>query len=244
LVVDDTPSPAKIDAVFPNNWFSTHQGGVLMVYPMFSENRRLEVREDIVDNLAETYGYDEVIDWTPAIYQNAFLEGTGSLILDRVNKIAYACFSPRTHPELLEKWGELSGYKTIGFHAANEEGIAIYHTNVMMAMGENLVVIAMGSIPDPEEKETLLASFQATNKEIIDLSFDQVNQFAGNMLQVENETGEKFLVMSEAAYNALTKNQLDQINKYCTPLVAAIPTIEQYGGGSVRCMLAEIFIPN
>ena len=243
LVVNDTEYPPKSDAVFPNNWFSTHQEGVLVVYPMFSENRRLEVREDIIDDLAENYGYNEVIDWTPALLKNIYLEGTGSLILDRVNKIAYACYSERTNEELLKNWGRRMGYKTIGFHSVDKNGMNIYHTNVMMAMGDHFVVISMESIQDPNERELLLSTFQKTGKTLIDLSLDQIDEFAGNMLQVENADEKSFLIMSKAAFDSLNPDQIELIKEFTEPLVAPIPTIEKYGGGSVRCMLAEVFLP-
>ncbi len=241
VVIDDSSEPVKPDAVFPNNWFSTHQEGIIAIYPMQARARQKEVRLDVIEILKERFNYIETLDLTSRIKEKQYLEGTGSLVLDRVNKVAYACYSQRTDKQLLEEWGEKLGYETIGFHAVDATGQPIYHTNVMMAMGDHFVVICMDSIKDETEQALLRHAFSQSGKAIIDISLNQMNQFAGNMLQVENSTGQTFLIMSQAAYDSLKQEQIDKIELFTTPLIVPIPTIEQYGGGSVRCMIAEIF---
>ncbi len=241
-VIEDTDLPIKPDAVFPNNWISFHEDGMVMTYPMYSKLRRNERRSDIIEQIAENFIIEK--DYTFEHYEeeDIYLEGTGSLILDRQNKIAYANLSQRTDLQLLEKWCVLKGYEKIHFLAKDRSDNHIYHTNVMMALGRTFVVICLDCIPDSKEKENLIRSLAKTNKDIIEISLDQVEHFAGNMLHVKNNKGLPFLVISETAWHSLNQNQKDKINKHTDVVIGSIPTIEKYGGGSVRCMMAEIFL--
>lgn len=239
MVIDDTLEPATPDSIFPNNWVSFHDNGEVILYPMFSENRRAERRREILDRIHEDFMITRTIDLTANEANNLFLEGTGSLVLDRVNRIAYACLSPRTDKKVLATFCSKAGYKSIVFNAVDREGFPIYHTNVMMCVGDKFAVVCFDSIPDLTEKEELRQSFIHTNKEIIEISFDQMNHFAGNMLQV----GEGLLVMSEQAYLSLNDKQISALEKYCRLIYAPLYTIEKNGGGSARCMLAEIHLP-
>ena len=242
IVVEDTSEPLTPDAVFPNNWVTFHQDGLIITYPMYASKRRLERREDVLNDLSKSYAISNHVRMEGYETENRFLEGTGSMILDRPNRLVYACLSPRTDPELLEEFGQITGYTPVVFHAVDGQGQDIYHTNVMMAMGETFVVIVMDSIRDPQEKADLLALFKVTDKEVIDLSLDQMQSFAGNMLQVRNTSGETFLVMSTQAYEALRPQQIAKIEKHTQILHSPIKTIETYGGGSARCMMAEVFL--
>ncbi|MBK8700294.1 MAG: amidinotransferase [Saprospiraceae bacterium] len=243
VVIEDTDEPVKPDAVFPNNWVSFHEDGMVLTYPMYSSNRRVERRPDIINALAARFKVKK--DYTLEHYEeeNIFLEGTGSLILDRINKIAYANLSPRTDLRLFDKWCVLTGYQKVHFLARDRNGNDIYHTNVMMALGDQFCVICLECITESPEKDRLLDILTATGKEVIDISLAQVESFAGNMLQVENLSGKKYLVMSATAYKSLTEVQIHKIKNYTDILTAEIPVIEKYGGGSVRCMMAEIFLP-
>lgn len=243
IVIEDTKSPVKPDAVFPNNWVTFHDDGTVITYPMLSKARRLERREDVIDSLGEKYRIDRRIAFEPMEKAAIILEGTGSLILDRVHKLAYACFSPRTSPILLESFCKSMNYEAVGFTSVDGNGQQIYHTNVMMALGETFVVICMDSVPDKFENNLLREKFEETNKEIIEISYEQMMQFAGNMLQVRSETGEPILVMSEAAYQSLNEEQIKRLESHTKILHQPIPTIETLGGGSVRCMMAEVFLP-
>jgi hypothetical protein len=184
-----------------------------------------------------------VVDLTYFEEQGKFLESTGSLVLDRVHKIAYACLSPRTDREVLGAFCQIMGYEAVAFAAADQKGIAVYHTNVLLSVGKDLVVICAGAISDPQEREGVLAKLAASGKEVIEISFDQMNSFAGNMLPVHNQDGDRLLVMSEQAYRSLTQEQISRLEARTTILSANIALIEQYGGGSVRCMMAEVFHP-
>jgi len=241
LVIEDTDAPVRPDAIFPNNWFTTHEDGVVITYPMKSQNRRMERREDIIDGLKEQYNLGKRYGFEYLEDKEQYLEGTGSMILDRVNKVVYAGLSLRTDIRVLEKFCVLLGYKKIIFHPFDEQGKSIYHTNVMMTMGDRYVILCTESITNDEERTELLAQLKADNKDIIDISYDQMNAFAGNMLQLRTKLGEFVLVMSHSAYNSLTADQIDRISAYNKIIQIPIPTIEKYGGGSVRCMIAEIF---
>ncbi len=243
IVVEDNKEPHTPDAVFPNNWVTFHQRGMVATYPMFSYKRRQERREDIINEVSERFGFRDRIHFEHLEAQNRFLEGTGSLLLDRLNKLAYACLSERTHREALKEFCKWLNYKEISFTAVDANGAKIYHTNVMMALGEHLAVICLESIPDENERKTVINSLRETGREIIDITFDQMHAFAGNMLQVSGKDGQSFMVMSQAARDSLTPEQVAQIEKHTTILSSPIPTIETYGGGSVRCMMAEIFPP-
>ncbi len=243
IVAQDSDQPVKSDAVFPNNWVSFHENGTVILYPMFAKNRRLERSEAVLNRVFETHQSTKRIDLSVFEARNIYLEGTGSLILDRPNNIAYACVSPRTEPEAMDLFCKSLDCKEVLFEAVDEQGQLIYHTNVMMGLGVDFVVICMESIKNEAERALLESTFERTGKTIIDLSFAQINAFAGNMLQVKNEAGKRFLVMSEQAFLSLTAAQVKQIEQFTNILHAPIYTIEKYGGGSARCMMAEVFLP-
>lgn len=242
-VVDDTPEPHTPDSIFPNNWVSFHDDGTVYLYPMQAENRRLERREDIITNLEDKFKIGHVIDLSRFEADHRFLEGTGSMVLDREHKIAYACLSPRTDKEVLELFCGQTGYQAVSFDAADERGKAIYHTNVLMCIGSGFAVICVDSIPNPHERIVVLESLKSTQKEVIEISFAQMNQFAGNMLEVKSEAGETLIVMSKNAFNALSSEQKTVLEKYGKLVYADINTIETNGGGSARCMMAEVHLP-
>ena len=242
IVFEDTIDPPKPDAVFPNNWISFHQEGMVMKYPMYANARRVERRKDIVDELRKTYQINKEYTFEHYEEEEMYLEGTGSLILDRVNKLVYANLSPRTDLRLLDKWCILMGYEKRKFFAKDRNGDDIYHTNVIMALGETFCVICSDCITEGQDKAMLFKSLYSTDKEIINITLDQVESFAGNMLQVKNIEGKRYLVMSQNAFNCLTQEQKEIINKHTFIITADIPTIEKYGGGSVRCMMAELFL--
>lgn len=248
IVLQDTLDPHTPDSIFPNNWISFHENKMIALYPMFAKNRRVERREDDVLALLEEKGFEaeEIMDYSSAEEDNVFLEGTGSIILDRVNKIAYACVSPRTDEELFYEFCEDFEYEPVLFeanHTVDNERKQIYHTNVMMCVGDEYAVIALSTIDDKTEKEFVINKLTSSGKEIIDITEEQMHQFAGNMLQVGGIGNSKYLVMSENAYNSLTKEQIDQIEKFNPIIKVDINTIETLGGGSARCMMAEVFLP-
>ena len=242
IVVEDTAAPIKTDAVFPNNWITFHQNGTIITYPMLSPNRRLERREDVIEMLRAQFDINQHFDFSGSEASGVYLEGTGSLILDRPNKIAYACLSERTNMDLLNQFGKTLGYELVVFNAVDESGLPIYHTNVMMALGETFVVICLDSVRDLQEQETLKTCFSKTNKALITISFDQVLRFAGNMLEVKGKDS-NYLVMSQQAFESLETNQIKTIESHTKILYSDIKVIETYGGGSARCMMAEVFLP-
>lgn len=242
LVVEDTMDPIKPDAIFPNNWLSTHKNGIVIQYPMFAPNRRVERREDIVKSLEENLGFKKNYDFNHYEEDGQFLEGTGSMVLDRINKVVYACLSPRTNVQILSKFAVLMNYFSVHFKAVDKNGKEIYHTNVMMALGEELVILCTNAIVK-EERAIVLKKIKDTGKVVVDISIDQMNQFAGNMLELKGSNGVRYMVMSESAYNCLKEDQIKKIKKYNEILAIPIPTIEKFGGGGVRCMMAEIFKP-
>jgi len=242
-VVDDNPQPYTPDSIFPNNWVSFHADGNIFLYPMQAENRRLERREDIINLLEDNFKVHHIVDLSRYEEQNKFLEGTGSMVLDRENKIAYACLSPRTDKDVLYVFCEQSGYSAICFDAVDENGKAIYHTNVLMCVGSKFAVICLDSIANPHERIVVSEALRSTQKEIIDISFEQMNHFAGNMLEVKSKNGDTLVVMSESAYNALNNDQISTLKKYGKLVYADIQTIENNGGGSARCMMAEVHLP-
>lgn len=243
VVIEDSATPVKPDAIFPNNWISFHEDGRIITYPMYAENRRIERREDIVEKMEELKGFNRRYSLEQYEAENVFLEGTGSMILDRENKIVYACLSQRTDIKLLDKFSVLVGYKMVAFTSVDRQGDPIYHTNVMMALGEDFCVLVCDSIKDPEELSKVKESLKSTGKEIIDITYEQMESFAGNMLQVRGTDGQSHLVMSQTAYDSLDKSQIEKIESFTHPLPIDINTIEYYGGGSVRCMMAEVFVP-
>lgn len=243
IVVDDTYEPHTPDSIFPNNWVSFHQDGNVFLYPMMAENRRLERREDIIMQLEDEFQIKHIIDLSRFEHDHKFLEGTGSMVLDRENKIAYACISPRTDKEVLALFCEQTGYKEVSFYAFDQNHQAIYHTNVLMCIGSKFAVICLDSITDDNERNAVLTILKLTHKEIVNISFAQMNQFAGNMLELKNKSGESLLVMSQNAYQSLNADQKTALEKHCKLLYANINTIENNGGGSARCMIAEVHLP-
>jgi hypothetical protein len=240
-VIEDTATPEKPDAVFPNNWFSTHHDGRVALYPMYSAARRLERRHDVINELRKHYRISEVIDYSDCEEQGHCLEGTGSLVLDHVNKLAYASLSQRTHPEVLEHFCADFGYEAVKFHSVTADGRPIYHTNVMMCVGSEFALIGLTTIVDEAERTGVQNLLESTGKEVIELSAKQINEFAGNALELHNKS-EKLLVLSTRAAKALTTAQREAIERYARVLPLHLPTIE-LAGGSARCMLATIHLP-
>lgn len=246
VVVDDTIDTDTPDSVFPNNWVSFHENGDIALYPMFAENRRSERREDIFD-LLEDKGFtiENIVDYTSAEEDDIFLEGTGSIVLDRVNRKAYCALSPRADEELFIEYCEDFEYTPVIFEAyqtVNGERKHIYHTNVMMCIGETFAVICADCIDDKKERKMVLENLKEDGKEVILLTEAQLNNFAGNMLQVKGGNDKSYLVMSESAKQILTKDQITKIEKHTEILSANLDTIEACGGGSARCMMAEVFL--
>ena len=247
IVVSDTNEFDTPDALFPNNWISFHKEGTVALYPMFAENRRLERREDVLVQLEEKgFLIDNVVDYTSAEEEGFFLEGTGSMVLDRENNKAYCALSPRADEELFIEFCEDFEYTPVIFNAnqtINNKRERIYHTNVMMCVAETFVVICLSSVDDKTERKNLLKHFKEDGKKVIDITEEQVNNFAGNMLQVRGKEDERFLIMSDAALNSLTQSQKAQITNHCRIISSSLETIEICGGGSARCMMAEVFLP-
>ena len=247
VVVSDSNEFDTPDSIFPNNWISFHEEGNVALYPMFAENRRLERREDVLIEL-EKNGFliENIIDYTSAEEEQVFLEGTGSMILDRENKKAYCALSPRADEELFIEFCEEFEYTPVVFtsyQSVKNSRKAIYHTNVMMCVAETFAVICLSSIDDKSERKNVLKHLKEDKKQVIDITEEQVNNFAGNMLQVRGANNELFLVMSQTAHDCLTEVQKSQINKHCKIISSPLTTIETCGGGSARCMMAEVFLP-
>lgn len=243
IVAEDSHGPAKPDAVFPNNWVTFHESGTVITYPMMAETRRTERREEILNQVSKDFEIKKRLHLEHFEDENRFLEGTGSMILDRVHKVIYACISPRTDNMLLKEIAALEAYRPIVFHAVDGNDQEIYHTNVMMALGETFVVICMDTIKDKQERKEILDCFAETGKEVIEISIKQMLSFAGNMLQLRNDKGQTILVMSEQAFLSLNTSQINSIERHTNILYSPINTIETYGGGSARCMIAEVFLP-
>lgn len=248
FTIKDTNEPHTPDSIFPNNWISMHENAQVALFPMFAENRRAERRDEILDFLEENgFLIDAVTDFSAAEQENLFLEGTGSMILDRKNRYAYAALSPRTDEGLFLEFCEDFEFTPISFTAnqtVDGNRMPIYHTNVMMCLADKYAVICLDCIDDKKEKKNVIETLKATGKEIIKITENQMHQFAGNMLQVEGKDNQPHLVMSETAYQSLTLEQIKTIEKYNPIIAVAIPTIEKLGGGSARCMMAEIYLPN
>ncbi|TAE43162.1 MAG: amidinotransferase [Sphingobacteriales bacterium] len=242
-VIEDTLEPHTPDSIFPNNWVSFHSDGSVFLYPMQAENRRLERRDDILDQLSKRFNITQINDLSSFENQNQYLEGTGSMVLDRENKLVYACLSSRTHPQVLEIFCTESGYTAITFNAVDGQNLPIYHTNVLMCVADKFVVICLDTIISESEKSKILRSFKTTNKEVIPISLTQMNNFAGNMLEVKNQEGKNYLILSAAAFNSLNDVQKVKLKSYAEILYADLQTIESNGGGSARCMLAEVCLP-
>jgi len=242
-VAEDTMEPYTPDSIFPNNWVSFHSDGTVLLYPMYAVNRRGERKQHVLDKVAEKFSIKKKIDLSRYEKDNVFLEGTGSMVLDRENKIAYACLSPRTDEQVLADFCSQMGFRAVLFHGVDGNGQPIYHTNVMMCVADKYIVICFDSIPDDEEKINVINAILQTGKEIIDISLDQMNHFAGNMLQVENKDGEKLLVMSTQAYESLSDGQRKKLGSFNKIVHSSLTTIEANGGGSARCMMAEVHLP-
>lgn len=242
-IFDDNEDQLRPDAIFSNNWVSFHQSGKVVLYPMMAENRRAERRHDIIEALKDEYKVEEIIDLTHFEKEGKFLEGTGSMVLDRRYKIAYACLSPRTHPDVLQAFADAMGYELVIFSASDENDKAIYHTNVLMCVGDIFAVVCLEAIKNPDERQMVRSVLEETNKYIVEISLEQVRQFAGNMLMIRNVKQEKFLVMSTRAYNSLTKKQREILNDYARIFHSDLHVIENNGGGSARCMMTEIHLP-
>lgn len=248
IVLQDTPKPHTPDSIFPNNWISFHENKSVALYPMFAKNRREERREAEVLELLSEHGFaaEEIYDYTEAEQEDIFLEGTGSIILDRTHKIAYAAISARTDAELFQEFCKDFKYKPVLFTAyqtVKDQRLPIYHTNVMMCVADEYAVICLSTLDNQAEHQKVVRQLQETDKEIIDITEEQMHHFAGNMLQVGGQGNDKYLVMSQTAYDSLTKEQIETIKKYNPIITVDISTIETQGGGSARCMMAEVFLP-
>jgi hypothetical protein len=241
-VINDTPEPHTPDSIFPNNWVSFHDEGTIFLYPMYAENRRAERKKHVLDEIDKKFTISSKVDLTGYESENIFLEGTGSMVLDRENKIAYACLSARTNMKVLEDFCKKMNYTSCTFTATDDSGDEIYHTNVMMCVADKYVVICLDSISDETERRHVIDTIKNTGKEIISISIEQMNRFAGNMLQLQNKHGEKILVMSDQAFSSLSYEQISELEKYNRIVYSDLDSIETNGGGSARCMIAEVFL--
>lgn len=242
-VVQDTPVPHTPDSIFPNNWISFHDDGSIVLYPMYAANRRAERKQHVLDIIASKFEIKKQIDFTSKEKEDHFLEGTGSMVLDREKKIAYACLSPRTNKTVFEEWCNKMQFTPCSFYSVDETGAEIYHTNVMMCVADRYVVICLDSIRDEAERNHVIETIRNSGKKIIEVTYSQMNRFAGNMLQVQNNDGTKFLVMSSQAFHSLTTEQVKELELYNPIIHSDLTTIETNGGGSARCMMAEVFLP-
>ncbi len=247
IVIDDTKEPDTPDSIFPNNWVSFHADGTVGLYPMFAENRRLERREDVLERIEnEGFRIENIMDYTSAEEENIFLEGTGSLLIDRVNKIVYCALSARAHEDLIIEFCEDFDCLPVIFTANQTVGnkrLPIYHTNVIMCLAETFSVICLDTIDDKKERKNLVHHLKNSGKEVIAISEKQMNHFAGNMLQVLGTDDVPLLIMSSQAYESLLPAQISSIEKHCEIVHSSLETIETCGGGSARCMMAEVFLP-
>jgi len=242
-VFDDTAEPYTPDSIFPNNWISTHHSGKVMIYPLEAPNRRAERRQDILDFLKKHYDFHVLLDLTHFEVGGKYLEGTGSIVLDRINRIAYACLSSRTNMEVLRAWQKVIDYELVTFEAFDKEGVPVYHTNVVMSMGDTFCVICLEAITDPDQRLMVKQKLENSGKTIMEITMNQMNAFAGNMLLVKNRKGKNFLVMSDRAYESLTREQIDTMDYFAEILHTDLGYIETVGGGSARCIIAEIHLP-
>lgn len=242
-IVKDTEEPIKPDAVFPNNWITTHSNGAIITYPMQSSIRRKERREDVVDELMNKFGFDRRYSLEQYESKKLFLEGTGSMILDRPNKMVYACISVRTDPTILDKFCALTGYDRLVFSAKDSAGLSIYHTNVMMALGTDFAIVCLESIPNADERKTLVQQISSSGRQLVEISMKQMQCYAGNVIQLLGSFERQLIVMSSQALKSLTASQKDALLECGTIVDSPLDTIEYFGGGSARCMIAEIFTP-
>lgn len=244
IVFNDNSKDYTPDSIFPNNWVSFHTSGKVVLYPMEAENRRKERRVDIIEELKKTYNVEVIYDFSHFETENQFLEGTGSLVLDRMHRKAYACISSRTSEVVLTAWKkQVKTYDVVSFHAFGRDGLPIYHTNVMMCVGTSFAVVCLESVKDYEERFALKQHLEETGKNIIEITMEQMANFAGNMLLVRKQTEGHLLVMSSSAYNSLTKAQLLELEEYAELIHFDLSMIEACGGGSARCMMAEVHLP-
>lgn len=245
LVFDDTFDPHTPDAIFPNNWVSFHDDGTVVLYSMEAENRRRERRTDIIESLSRRSGHriTDIVDLSYHERDGRFLEGTGSMVLDRINRVAFACLSSRTHLDVLAEFGQRMDFDVVAFDATDAAGMAIYHTNVMMCIGTRLAVVCAEAITVPGQREAVLGRLAATGREIITISRAQVGQFAGNMLELADPDGQALLLMSRQARACLDREQVERLAAHARIVVAPVDHIERSAGGSVRCMIAELFLP-
>jgi len=246
IVFEDTDEPAKPDAVFPNNWISSHADGRVFLYPLEAPVRRAERRMDIVDSLAAEHGFSvrEIVDLSGLKYESSYLEGTGSMVLDRINQVAYAALSSRTHPDALAEFARRADYEVTAFDACDAAGRPIYHTNVMMALGTQFAVVCSETIGDAGRRAVVLDRLAATGREMIEIDLTQMHHFAGNLIELRAADGNKIVVLSQNAHDSLTSAQREQLSQFGRLLPVNVATIESVGGGSVRCMLAEVFLPH
>ena len=242
LVIEDNKEPPKPDAIFPNNWLSTSPEGIVSIFPMYAPNRRIEKRDEIVQQLAAAFVIKDMQDWSEYEAEGRFLEGTGSMVIDHNNKMIYACVSERTSLAVLEKYAATNNYQAIAFLATDKNGMPVYHTNVLMTLGEGFCVLCEEAIEEEWELIAVRQLLESTNHNIIAITREQMHSFAGNMLSVRNSKGEKYLVLSQTAFNSLRKEQKEMLKAYSTLLTIDVPTIEEVEGGSVRCMMAEVFL--
>lgn len=243
VVLEDVAEPRKPDALFPNNWLSMHEDGKLVLYPMLAPNRRLERRPEFVQILRDKFKVNDILDFSDRERSGQIVEGTGSLIFDHVNKIAYASRSERTSEPLVIEICKALGYTSVLFDAVDEAGMPIYHTNVLMCIGEKFAILCLDAIRKEEDQELVLTSLASTGHKVIAISYAQLKAFAGNMLEVKNTKGESFVLLSQTAFNSLIPGQIDAITQFTDLLPISIPTIESHGGGSVRCMVGGIHTP-
>ena len=245
VVVDDTKEPHTPDSIFPNNWVSFHADGRVVLYPMEAANRRTERRADIIDRLVGEFGFQitEVLDLSEHENSGHYLEGTGSMVLDRTNRVAYACLSSRTQLDPLGDFAQQMDYDVVAFDAVDRNGIPIYHTNVLMNVGEALAVICDEAIERADQRDAVMARLQETGHEVVRLSYDQLDAFAGNMLELRSKEGDRVLAMSSQAWDSLNAEQRQILQANGKIVSSPIDKIESSAGGSVRCMLAEIHLP-
>jgi hypothetical protein len=241
-VFEDTAEPEKPDAVFPNNWISTHHHGEIALFPMYSALRRRERRQDIVEELRKEYRVTEVIDYSAFEEEGCCLEGTGSLVLDHVNKIVYISLSNRSNPKVIQRFADDFSYEPVTFTSIGSNGQPIYHTNVVMCIGTDFAMVGLDMIPNKAERQEVRAQLEKTGKQIVELSADQIANFAGNAIELHNKDGAKLLVLSSRAARALTEDQRERLSRYVRLVALELPTIE-LGGGSARCMIATIHLP-
>ncbi|EEG08066.1 citrulline utilization hydrolase CtlX [Pseudogulbenkiania ferrooxidans] len=243
LVIDDTVEPHTPDSIFPNNWISLHADGKVLLYPMEAPNRRLERNNKVLEKIKHVFAVEEVIDLSGFERVGQYHEGTGTMIFDHDQKMTYVCFSSRSSENVMKAVSETIGYQSFWFHSVDRHGKPIYHTNVMMCVGKTLAVVCLESIRDWNERDALIQALTDSGKEIIDISYDQLEHFAGNMIELSSRNGEPVFALSRQAWSSLTPEQQTAISSYARVALAPIDTIERLGGGGARCMVAEIFLP-